>query len=285
MAKLHSIAAAAVIWVTCATADPMIPTSPPSNGGAGSGTVTSVSVTTANGVSGTVATATTTPAISLALGAITPSEVTVGGTATAAPAAGSVVVTGVSSAPTLGANGEGVVWLTNASGLHLTGNGSSNDVVITNKAGGSVFSVPTGSTTSVLGGALSAPSLTIVGTIAGSICATSAVTLLYEVGATGCTISLLALKKDVRELDWQEAAADIMALKPISYAMKDRPDQQRLGFYAENTKEVDERFATYDGHGNLQAYEPNAILSAAVALLQKQQACLQSWKCRLFGWN
>ena len=42
---------------------------------AGGGTVTSVSVTTANGVSGTVATATTTPAITLALGDITPSKV------------------------------------------------------------------------------------------------------------------------------------------------------------------------------------------------------------------
>jgi len=47
----------------------------PTWGTAGSGTVTSVSVTTANGVSGTVATATTTPAISLTLGAITPSSV------------------------------------------------------------------------------------------------------------------------------------------------------------------------------------------------------------------
>jgi len=43
--------------------------------GTGGGTVTSVSVTTANGVSGTVATDTTTPAISLTLGAITPSSV------------------------------------------------------------------------------------------------------------------------------------------------------------------------------------------------------------------
>ncbi len=41
----------------------------------GSGTVTSVSVATANGVSGTVATATTTPAITLILGAITPTTV------------------------------------------------------------------------------------------------------------------------------------------------------------------------------------------------------------------
>lgn len=41
----------------------------------GSGTVTSVSVATANGVSGSVATATTTPAITLTLGAITPASV------------------------------------------------------------------------------------------------------------------------------------------------------------------------------------------------------------------
>lgn len=39
------------------------------------GTVTSVSVTTANGVSGSVATATTTPAITLTLGDITPDSV------------------------------------------------------------------------------------------------------------------------------------------------------------------------------------------------------------------
>ncbi len=41
-------------------------------GGTGTGTVTSVSVATANGISGSVATATTTPAITLTLGAITP---------------------------------------------------------------------------------------------------------------------------------------------------------------------------------------------------------------------
>jgi len=45
------------------------------SGGGGSGTVTSVSVVSANGVSGSVATATTTPAITLSLGAITPTSV------------------------------------------------------------------------------------------------------------------------------------------------------------------------------------------------------------------
>ena len=46
-----------------------------SSGTAGGGTVTSVSVVTANGVSGVVATPTTTPSITLTLGAITPTSV------------------------------------------------------------------------------------------------------------------------------------------------------------------------------------------------------------------
>lgn len=45
------------------------------DGGGGTGTVTDVSVTTANGVSGSVTTSTTTPAITLTLGDITPSSV------------------------------------------------------------------------------------------------------------------------------------------------------------------------------------------------------------------
>ena len=58
----------------------------------GSGTVTTVSVTTANGVSGSVANATTTPAITLTLGAITPTTVN------------SVTISG-SSTPTLSVTG------------------------------------------------------------------------------------------------------------------------------------------------------------------------------------
>ena len=54
------------------------------------GTVTSTSITTANGISGTVATATSTPAITLSLGDITPTSV-----------AASNTVTGTSSASTL----------------------------------------------------------------------------------------------------------------------------------------------------------------------------------------
>lgn len=56
---------------------PMVPNAT-GGGGGSSGTVTSVSVTTANGVSGVVANPTTTPAITLTLGAVTPTTVTIG---------------------------------------------------------------------------------------------------------------------------------------------------------------------------------------------------------------
>lgn len=51
------------------------------------GTVTSVSITTANGISGVVATATTTPAITLTLGAITPTSAVINVNAVAGPTA------------------------------------------------------------------------------------------------------------------------------------------------------------------------------------------------------
>lgn len=51
-------------------------------GGGGSGTVTSVSVVSANGVSGSVANASTTPAITLSIGAIAPTSVAASGTVT-----------------------------------------------------------------------------------------------------------------------------------------------------------------------------------------------------------
>ena len=112
----------------------------------GSGTVTSVSVTTANGVSGSVATATTTPAISLTLGAITPTSVStgntiIGGNTTYTPlvnnsltganqripshATSNLVFTNVSLTSLASANNGGVVGghtlcITNATGAAIT---------------------------------------------------------------------------------------------------------------------------------------------------------------------
>lgn len=63
--------------------------------GSSSGTVTSVSVTTANGVSGSVATATSTPAITLTLGAITPT--TVNGVTLSGSSSPTLAVTGTTT--------------------------------------------------------------------------------------------------------------------------------------------------------------------------------------------
>lgn len=85
-------------------------------GAAGLGTVTSVSVTTANGVSGSVATATTTPAITITLGAITPTSVAINGatigtnalavTGTAQISGQSFVPVGSASAPSVAFTGD-----------------------------------------------------------------------------------------------------------------------------------------------------------------------------------
>ena len=83
--------------------------------GGGSGTVTSVSVTTANGVSGSVATSTTTPAISLTLGAITPSSAAIGaGSAITSSGAGGALASGAYTAV-------GTVATQNANAVAVTG--------------------------------------------------------------------------------------------------------------------------------------------------------------------
>lgn len=79
----HAAQAQAIVLPCVPSGTSCIPVSaanplPTTGAGGGSGTVTSVSIVTANGISGTVATPTVTPAITLALGAITPTTVAIG---------------------------------------------------------------------------------------------------------------------------------------------------------------------------------------------------------------
>lgn len=93
----------------------------------GTGTVTSVSVTTANGVSGSVATATTTPAITLTLGAISPT--TVNKVTLTAPATGSTLT--IDDGFTLHATGN----VTALSGSHTGASSGTNTGDQTNITG------------------------------------------------------------------------------------------------------------------------------------------------------
>lgn len=95
------------------------------------GGVSSVSVTTANGVSGTVTNPTTTPAISLTLGAITPTSVTTAGTVTATTLVGSLdaaKLTGSIAAARYAANTIPIAAInasgTKAAGMYLDGTGT-----------------------------------------------------------------------------------------------------------------------------------------------------------------
>ena len=72
------------------------------------------------------------------------SNVLVNGTATPASSAGQTVILGTVSAPTLTNNGQGFLFNTSIGGAALQGAGSTSDVTLLNKNGGTAMSVPTG---------------------------------------------------------------------------------------------------------------------------------------------
>ncbi len=120
-------------------------------GGGGSGTVTSVSVATAHGISGTVANPTTTPAITLTLGAITPSSVAATGTVTGSNLSG----TNTGDQAAASANTPSTLVLRDSSGNFVAG---TITAALTGTASGNPPNARTISTTAPLmgGGDLSA---------------------------------------------------------------------------------------------------------------------------------
>lgn len=105
----------------------------------GSGTVSSVSVTTANGVSGSVATATTTPAISLTLADITPTSVAASGTMTGSN------LSGTNTGDQTNISGSAATFTGSLSGDII---GTQSSTVVSKIAGVSV-GAPTGTTNAV----------------------------------------------------------------------------------------------------------------------------------------
>jgi hypothetical protein len=77
------------------------------------------------------------------------------GTTLPSQAAGKLGLGGIVAAPTLGASGEGDIFLTSAGGLNLIGEGGTYDFLLLNSAGSTVISVATGTTT------LTAPGVTV----------------------------------------------------------------------------------------------------------------------------
>jgi len=105
------------------------------------------------------------------------------GTGSITTSAGQVYVGGTTSAPTLGANNSGALYLTAVNGLVQSGLGSTYDSTIANKSGSVAMGVSTGTVNVVFGGTITAASLaTPSANIAGSLCATSGGGFLYNSG-------------------------------------------------------------------------------------------------------
>lgn len=147
----------------------------------GAGTVTSVSVTTANGVSGTVATATTTPAISLALGAITPTSVNASGTLAGSNFSGSSSGTNT---------GDQTITLTS----DVTGSGT----------GSIVATIATGAVTDTKGSLANKPACTVVATSNQTLSGTP--TIDGQATAVGSIILLTAQSTGAENGPWVAAA-------------------------------------------------------------------------------
>jgi hypothetical protein len=128
---------------------------------------------------------------------------------------------------------------------------------------------------------LTAANLSTSGTIAGALCATSGGLILYESGATGCTISREDLKLNISPLMQASAFHDIMALEPIAFNFKDpKVPGRRYGFGAFQVHGVNPVLSTFDGKGAVQAYDPNAILAELVVMVKAQQREIEALKAR-----
>jgi hypothetical protein len=162
----------------------------------------------------------------------------------------------------------------------LTGLGTVN-MGLDASGGGIVQIAPSGAGIS-MGGQVTAASLATSGTIAGSLCRTSGGLILYESGASNCTISLESLKKNISVLDKVTAFHDVMNLNPIAYEFKDPTiPGKRYGLGANQVHSVNSTLSTYDGNGRLQAFDPNAILAELVVVVQQQQREIDSLKSQI----
>jgi hypothetical protein len=174
-----------------------------------SGTVTSVSVTTANGVSGTVATATSTPAITLSLGAITPTSVAASGAVSGSNLSGTntgdqTTITGnAGTATALAANGTNCTAGQFPLGVDASGNsesctalpttitGTANQITASGSTGAITLSIPTsptlpGTTTGTFSGNLTG---NVTGNVTGSSGSTTGNSATATVLQTARTIA------------------------------------------------------------------------------------------------
>lgn len=157
----------------------------------------------------------------------------------------------------------------------------------------------TGSLVSASMSATFGGTLTIAGIASGAqadvVCTTSAGLLTYQVSATGCAVSSIRFKQDLRAIGDAAALDVITRLEPKSYHYRPETDMGNdvhFGFTAEQVGKIDPDLITYEDDGQPHAVKYNelhAFYAGAFRQIKADndnlRACMESWKCRLFGWK
>lgn len=116
---------------------------------------------------------------------------------------------------------------------------------------------------------------------------TSAVT--FNSGVTTCLVSTASVKDIKRPLTKKEGLDIVLAMTPDIYEYKKDftggARGEQIGFVGEDVAKVDNRFVARDEKGNVSGVRYEQYTAALTAAIQAQQACLDSWKCRIFGWK
>ena len=143
-----------------------------------------------------------------------------------------------------------------------------------------------------LAGQIYAPAMDGVATTeTGYVCfnllSTPAGKLVYD--TTTCLSSKREWKKDEQPLSADAARAMVMGLQPKTFEWRDPkgPNQAgpQIGMIAEDVEQAAPFLASRDNKGEVHGWQEAATIAVLVKVVQDQQWCLDSWKCRLFGWK
>jgi hypothetical protein len=251
---------------------------------------------------GTVTTVSNLTLVAPVLGVATGTSLVYSGTAPN-PSAGQVSIGGSSANPTLGANGEGVIF-TSASagtGLFIAGKGSTNDLFIGNSALGQVIRVPTGTTNMIGTGTLTGlTGFTSGGTItlSGVTTGTNADFACFAAGGvmtlqtSACTISSMRFKNLIGQQSIDNALADVLGLNPIAFTMKpgEAPnadwnyDKPQIGLSAENVAAVNPKCAIYEQDGKTpKSYRQECVIAELVGAVRALKADNDSLRAEMRG--
>jgi hypothetical protein len=127
------------------------------------------------------------------------------------------------------------------------------------------------------------------------VCTTAAGLLTYQVSATGCASSSIRFKQGLRAIADATALDTVTRLEPKSYHYRPETamgDDIHFGFTAEQVGKIEPDLITYEEDGQPHAVKYNELHAFYAGAFRQLKAdndnlrtCMDSWKCRIFGWR